>query len=97
MSKLGDFIAFRAAIARLKDHGQDSLLDELYARCKEMQRNGQLHLENIVRQIYKPFSTEEISAKIAELITPPEVKIPVQVIFQTIEDLHLACPTKTRD
>jgi amidophosphoribosyltransferase len=97
MSKLGDFIAFRAAIALLKDHGQDSLLDELYARCKEMQRNGQLHSENIVRQIYKPFSTEEISAKIAQLITPPEVNIPVLVIFQTIEDLHRACPTNTGD
>jgi amidophosphoribosyltransferase len=97
MSKLGDFIAFRAAIALLKDHGQDSLLDELYARCKEMQRNGQLHAENLVRQIYKPFSTEQISAKIAELITPEEVDIPVHVIYQTIEDLHKACPTNTGD
>lgn len=97
MSKLGDFIAYRAAIALLKDAAQDSLLDEIYARCKEMQRNGQLHVENMVRHIYKPFSTEQISAKIAELITPPEVSIPVQVIYQTIEDLHSACPTNTGD
>jgi amidophosphoribosyltransferase len=62
-----------------------------------MQRNGQLHAENLVRLIYKPFSTEQISAKIAELITPEEVNIPVHVIYQTIEDLHNACPTNTGD
>jgi amidophosphoribosyltransferase len=62
-----------------------------------MKRLGQLHNENMVRQIYKRFTTEEISDKIAQLITPPEVKTPVQVIFQTIESLHKACPTNTGD
>jgi amidophosphoribosyltransferase len=97
MSKLGDFIAFRAAIALLKECGEENILDELYARCKEMNRNGQLHTENLVRQVYKPFTTEQISAKIAELITPAEVKIPVEVIYQTIEDLHESCPTNLGD
>src|SRR5207247_907882 len=64
---------------------------------KELQRNNQLHIENIVRQIYKPFTTEEISDKIAQLITPKELTIPVQVIYQTIEYLHDSCPTNTVD
>jgi amidophosphoribosyltransferase len=97
MSKLGDFIAFRAAIALLKERGMESMTDELYARCKEMNRNGQLHTENLVRHVYKPFTPEEISGKIAELITPSDVHIPVEVIYQTIEDLHESCPTNLGD
>ena len=97
MSKLGDFIAFRAAIELLTEHGKEELLQELYQRCKELERTGQLHTENIVRQIYKPFTTEEISNKIAALITPEGLTIPVQIIYQTIESLHKACPTNTGD
>ena len=97
MSKLGDFIAFRAAIALLKDHGKEGLLQDLYNRCKDLARNNQLHTENVVRQVYQQFTAEEISAKIAQLITPPELKIPIDVIFQTIEDLHSACPTNLGD
>ena len=97
MSKLGDFIAFRAAVELMKDHGKEACLHELYDTCKELSRTGRLHTENMVRQVYKPFTTEEISDKIAQLITPPEVKTPVQVIYQTIESLHLACPTNTGD
>jgi amidophosphoribosyltransferase len=81
----------------MKESGRESMLDELYARCKEMNRNNQLHAENLVRHVYKPFSTEEISRKIAQLITPPDITIPVEVIFQTIEDLHESCPTNTGD
>ncbi len=97
MSKLGDFIAFRAAIALMKENGKEACLQELYNNCKELHRMGQLHSENMVRQVYKPFTTEEISNKIAQLITPPEVQTPVQVIYQTIESLHKACPTNTGD
>ena len=97
MSKLGDFIAFRAAIALMKERGKEACLQELYERCKELNRTGQLHTENVVRQVYKSFTTEEISDKIAQLITPPEVTEPVQVIYQTIESLHAACPTNTGD
>jgi amidophosphoribosyltransferase len=81
----------------LKDKGQEHVIDDVYKCCKEMLRNGQLHKENMVRQIYKPFTPEEISEKIAQLITPPEVRIPVDLIFQTIEDLHNSCPTNTGD
>jgi amidophosphoribosyltransferase len=97
MSKLGDFIAFRAAIALLKDHGKEDLLQDIYNQCKDLARNNQLHTENLVRKVYQPFTAEQISAKIAELITPPDLKIPVDVIFQTIEDLHSACPTNLGD
>ncbi|HMF70539.1 MAG TPA: hypothetical protein VK616_03640 [Flavitalea sp.] len=97
MSKLGDFIAFRAAMELWKDQDKEDCLQELYERCKELSRMGQLHTENVVRQVYKPFTPEDISNKIAELITPKDLKIPVQVIYQTIESLHLACPTNTGD
>lgn len=97
MSKLGDFIAFRAAIELMKERKMEDVLQALEEKCKELQRNNQLHLENIVRLVYKPFTTEEISNKIAQLITPPEVDLPVEVIYQTIEDLHNSCPTNTGD
>ena len=97
MSKLGDFIAFRAAIALMKERGMEDVLKQLTEKCTELQRNNQLHTENIVRQVYKPFTTEEISAKIAQLITPQEIELPVEVIYQTIEDLHESCPTNTGD
>jgi amidophosphoribosyltransferase len=97
MSKLGDFIAFRAAVALLKDRNQEHVIEDVYKCCKEMQRSGKLGEENMVRQIYKPFSPEEISGKIAELITPENLNIPVELIFQTIEDLHDCCPTNTGD
>jgi amidophosphoribosyltransferase len=97
MSKLGDFIAFRAAIELLSETGQEGLLTELLDKCRELQRNNQLHTENLVRRIYKPFSLDEISAKIAQLITPKDINIPVSVIYQTIESLHEACPTNHGD
>jgi amidophosphoribosyltransferase len=97
MSKLKDFIAFRAAIELMKERGKENCLQELYDKCKELERIGKLDTENVVRQLYKLFTTEEISDKIAQLITPPECNTQVQVIYQTIESLHLACPTNTGD
>jgi amidophosphoribosyltransferase len=97
MSKLGEFVAFKAAMELIKERGMESMLQCLFERCKELKRNDQLHTQNIVREIYKPFSLEEIDKKIAELITPPEINIPVEVIYQTIEDLHDCCPTNTGD
>ena len=97
MSKMGDFIAFKAAIALLKDRGIENILTETVEKIKELQSHNALHTENVVRQIYKPFTPEEISLKIAELITPSTINIPVEVIYQTIEDLHDSCPTNTGD
>ena len=97
MSKLGDFVAFRAAIELWKERGKESCLQEFYERCKELQRTGQLHTENVAQRVYQPFTDQEISDKVAQLITPPDVDTPVQVIFQTIDSLHKSCPTNTGD
>ena len=97
MSKLGDFIAFKAAVALLKDTAQEHILTEVHEKIKALDAAGELHTENVVRNIYKPFTTAQISDKIAALITPPEVSTPVEVIYQTIEDLHTCCPTNTGD
>lgn len=97
MSKLGDFIAFRAAIALLKERNMEYVLDQVRDQIIALEEAGNLHTENVVRQIYKPFTTLEISDKIAQLITPEGVNVPVEVIYQTIEDLHECCPTNTGD
>lgn len=97
MSKLGDFIAFNAAVELLKEKGEEDCLKEIYAQAKELHRNDQLHTVNVVKQIYKSFTNEEITKKIAELITPQNLSIPVDVIFQTIESLHEACPNNLGD
>jgi amidophosphoribosyltransferase len=97
MSKLGDFVAFRAAIDLLKSGGQEHIIDEVYDAIQEMDKAGTLHTENMVRRIYKPFTTEEISMQIARRITPSDFSIPVEVLYQNIEDLHKSCPTNTGD
>jgi amidophosphoribosyltransferase len=97
MSKLGEFVAFKAAMELLKERKMECLLDELVKKCYELKRNNRLSSENVVRHIYKPFSVEEISKKIAQLITPEEITVPVDVIYQTIEDLHDSCPTNLGD
>jgi amidophosphoribosyltransferase len=97
MSKMGDFIAFNAAVELMKEKGKEECLKELFEKCKDLQRNNQLHKENIVQQLYKQFTTAEISAKIAQLITPSGINVPVDVIFQDIEGLHKACPNNLGD
>jgi amidophosphoribosyltransferase len=97
MSKMGDFIAFNAVVSLMKENGKENCMQELLEKCKTLQRNNQLHTENVVKQLYKQFPTEQISAKIAELITPPGFTIPVDVIFQKIEDLHRSCPNNLGD
>lgn len=97
MSKLGEFVAFKAAMELIKERKMEVILDDLVAKCNELKRNNMLTSENVVRHIYKPFTVEEISKKIAQLITPEEIKVPVEVIYQTIEDLHESCPTNLGD
>ena len=97
MSKMGDFIAFNAAVELMKERNKTDCMKELLEKCKDLHRNHQLHSENVVKQLYKQFTAEEISAKIAQLITPPGIDIPVDVIFQSIEDLHKSCPNNLGD
>ena len=97
MSKMGEFVAFQAVAALLKERNKEGCLQEIYDHCKELSRSNQLHTENVVKKIYKLFTIEEITNKIAELITPKDLGIPVQVIYQTIENLHSACPSNLGD
>ena len=97
MSKMGDFIAFNAAVELMKERGKLDFMKDMLEKCKDLQRNNQLHTENVVKQLYKQFTTEEISDKIARLITPAGLDIPVHVIFQSIEDLHKSCPNNLGD
>ena len=97
MSKMGEFVAFQAVAALLKERNKEGCLQEIYDHCKELARTHQLHTENVVKRIYKLFTIEEITNKIAELITPKDIGIPVQVIYQTIENLHAACPSNLGD
>jgi len=97
MSKMNDFIAFRAVIALLNEKGMTHVIDQTYQKIIALETSNTLHTENVVRQLYESFSPDEISDKIAQLITPEDIKIPVEVIYQTIEALHDCCPTNTGD
>ncbi len=97
MSKMGDFIAFQAAVALLKENGKESLLEEVYQKCKEAKANGTSTQENFVKAIYEPFTAEEISRKIAEMLHPEDVNASVDIVFQSIEGLYDACPNHNGD
>ena len=92
MSSMDQFIAFKAAVALLGERGLGSIIDDVYESCKDDSLT-----DNPVKDIYAPFSDEEISDKIAELLTPPDVKTEVRIIFQTIDGLHAACPNHLGD
>jgi len=97
MSRMGDFIAFQAAVALLKDKGMTAVLDETYQQCKIAEAAGQLHEENFAKAVYASFTPEEISKKIAEMLRPQEVNAEVDVIYQSLEGLHNACPDHKGD
>jgi amidophosphoribosyltransferase len=97
MANLGDLIAFRAMLALLEDHGKSQLLDEVYQKCKSEVKVNDRTQVNHVKELYASFSPEMISNKIAELINPDKVECEVKVIFQTIENLHIACPENLGD
>ncbi len=97
MAKLGDFIAFRAAISLLKESGLDNVIDNVYEKCVAQKDLPDHEIQNFVKDIYAPFSAEQISDKIAQLLTPPGMKAEVKIIFQSIEDLHQACPNNLGD
>ncbi len=97
MAKLSDFIAFRAAIALLKENKMEHLINEVYIKCKQQAQLPKEEVVNHVKDIYKPFSAVQISQKIAQLVTSPGVKAKVSVVYQTIENLHRAIPNHTGD
>jgi amidophosphoribosyltransferase len=97
MAKMGDFIAFDAAISLLKENGKENIIQEVYNKCKNQVHLPKEEIKNYVKEIYEPFSAEEISAKISQLLTPPSINAKVEIIYQTIENLHDACPDNLGD
>jgi amidophosphoribosyltransferase len=97
MSKMGDFVAFRAAICLLQERGRQQVLKEAYSLCKELAKADTLDAQNVVRLIYKQFTVEELSDKIAQIITPAGTQAQVSVIYQSIETLHESCPHNLGD
>ena len=97
MAKMGDFIAFEAAISLLKDRGMEHVITDTYNKCKEQEKLSKEQIINNVKDIYAPFSAIEISNKISELLTPEGFEPKLKIVFQTIENLHKACPDHTGD
>jgi len=97
MAKLEGLVAFRAALALLKERNLYHIVDEVYAKCKAQENFKDAEVVNYVTAIYEPFTPEEVSAKIAEMLSSPEINAEVKIIFQTVEDLHIACPKNLGD
>ena len=97
MARIGDLVAFKAAIQLLEENNLDHIIDETYARCKEQLMSGGKEMKNYVRMIYQPFTAEQISNKIADIVRPDDLKSELKIIFQKIEDLHSACPNHRGD
>ncbi len=97
MSKLKDFIAFRAAIHLLHERNMEYVIDEVYDRCKAQQSLPKEECKNYVKQIYEPFTDDEISKKIADLLIPNDMNAEVEIIYQTVDDLHECCPENKGD
>lgn len=97
MAKMGDFIAFQAAIALHHDRGKEHIIQDVYKKCKEQENLPKELVKNYVREIYAPFSVDEIADKIAVLLTPEDTNAEVQIVFNTVENLHKACPNNRGD
>ncbi len=92
MSRMGEFIAFRAAVALLEERGMHDVMERVYRLCKAQEHLPKEEIRNYVKEIYAPFGDEEISAKIVEMVTPPDVRAEVRIVYQTIEGMHEAIP-----
>jgi amidophosphoribosyltransferase len=97
MSKMKEFVAFRAILALLKEHDKEYLLDEVYDKCKAATNLLSGNMENHVKALYEPFTYEQVSKKISQIVTPKNCKAEIEVVFQTIENLHKSCPKHLGD
>lgn len=95
MSKMKDFVAFRAVLGLLEDHGKEFLLDEVFEKC--LASIGNKNAPNFVKELYAPFTYEQVSAKITEIVRPKNMKSELEVVYQTVENLHKACPAHIGD
>ncbi len=92
MAKMGDFIAFQACVALHKERGSTNIMDVVYRKCLEQKNLPKEQVKNYVKEVYEPFTVEEINDKIAQLLTPSDLRAKVKIIYQRIEGLHQACP-----
>ena len=97
MAKMGDFIAFEAAITLLKETNRAHIIDEVYRKCAEQAKLPKEQIKNYVKEIYAPFDNQEVSDKIAQLLTPDTINAEVAIIYQSVENLHIACPDDLGD
>jgi amidophosphoribosyltransferase len=97
MSKMKEFVAFRAALALLKERNMEHILDEVNLKCLLALENGTASDENFVKAIYAPFTHEEISDKIAEIVRPAHLNAELSIVYQTVENLNIACPNHLGD
>ena len=97
MAILGDFVAFQAAIELLKDNNKQEVIQDVYEKCKTQINLPKEEMKNYVKEIYAPFSAEEISSKISQILKPEDTKAEVEIIYQSIGDLHIACPNHNGD
>src|SRR6202012_2118616 len=97
MSRMGEFVAFEAAVSLLKESGRYQIIADVYQKCKESSKLPKEEVQNYVKAIYEPFTDQEISDRIAQIITPKDIKAEVKVIYQTLDNLHAACPEHLGD
>jgi len=97
MSRMNEFIAFKAAVALLKERGMESVITEAYWKAKKQQAKEESPIVNYVKEIYAPFTDEEISAKMVDLLTPAGTRAKVEIVYQTLEGLHASCPNHPGD
>jgi amidophosphoribosyltransferase len=97
MAKLSDFIAFKATIELLRELHQENVINDVYNKSKAQEQLPKEQIQNFVKEIYKPFTAQRISEKVSEILTPSSVRAKIEIIYQTIEDLHTACPNNTGD
>jgi len=97
MAKLGDFIAFRAALELLKETKQTHILEEVYNNCKDQKHLDDAEIKNSVTAVYKPFNDEQISDKIAEMLKTEDINADIEIIYQSVDNLHKACPDHLGD
>ena len=97
MAILGDFVAFQAAIELLKDNKMQSVIEDVYKKCKSQIKLPKEEMQNYVKEIYSPFTAKQISSKISSILTPKDINSEVEIIYQSIEDLHVSCPNHIGD
>ncbi|MDN3547535.1 class II glutamine amidotransferase [Mucilaginibacter aquaedulcis] len=97
MSRMGEFVAFEAAISLLKEMKREDIILDVYQKCKDSAKLPKEEVVNYVKAIYEPFTDQEISDRIAQIITPKGIKCKVEVLYQTLDNLHIACPDHTGD